>query len=115
MSLMDSLLGQIGSNVDISSIASQVGIDPELAQQAVAALGAAHGQDGDTLDDASAATGLDSGTLSQIVDHLGGTGALGQLAQAMQNHPDADSLLSLATGGGSGGLAGFAGSLFGGD
>ena len=49
MSILDSLLGAAGQNLDVAGIASQLGIDPSVAQTAIAALGAAHGQDGDTV------------------------------------------------------------------
>jgi hypothetical protein len=39
MSLFDSLLGQLGSNVDVGSIAQKFGVDPETAQTAIAAWG----------------------------------------------------------------------------
>ena len=95
MSLLDSILGQVGGNIDIAGIAAQVGIDPALAQQAVAALANAHPQPGNTVDAAAAQTGLDAGTLGQIVSSLGGEGALGQISQAMQDHPQAASLMNL--------------------
>ena len=59
---------------------------------------------GSTVDGAAADTGLDSGVLGQIVEHIGGEGALGQFAGLL---------------GGEGGgimdkLGGLAGGLFGG-
>ncbi len=116
MSLLDSLLGQAGQNIDVAGIAEKFGIDPATAAQAVAALGAAHAQPGDTVDTASDQTGSDSGTLSGIAQELGGSAGLGQLNQAMQDHPQAAGLLSQFTGGGEGGgggLLGFAEGLFG--
>ncbi len=107
MSLLDGILGQVTSNVDIANLAAKVGISPEQAEAAVGALAKAHPQPGDTVDTAAAETGLDSGILSQIVGHIGGEGSLGQFA----------SLLGAAGGGEGGGLmdklGGLAGGLFG--
>ena len=125
MSLLDSLLGQAGQNIDVAGIAGKLGIDPSIAEQAIGALGAAHSPSNDTSDTVDAAagqTGIDSGTLSQVADELGGSAGLGQLSQAMQNHPQAAGLLSMFTGGGDdsgdnagGGFLGMAAGLFGKD
>jgi len=116
MSILDSLLGAAGQNIDVAGIASQVGIDPSVAQTAIAALGAAHGADGDTVQAAASATGIDADTLNQVVGALGGTDGLGQVAQALSSNPDAvKSVLGAVSGGDASGLAGLAGSLFGGN
>lgn len=80
MSLLDGLLSQVNSNVDIKNLAAKVGISPEQAEAAVAALAKAHPEPGSTVDGAATATGLDSGVLGQIVEHLGGENALGHFA-----------------------------------
>ncbi len=114
MSLLDSLLGQAGQNIDVAGIAEKFGIDPAIAAQAVAALGAAHSQPGDTVDTAAGQTGIDTGTLSQIAQELGGGEGLEQLNQAMQGHPEAAGLMSMFGGDDSGGgLLGMAKGLFG--
>ncbi len=115
MSLLDTLLGQAGQNIDVAGIAQKFGIDPAIATQAIAALGAAHSQPGDTVATASDHTGIDTGTLSQIAQELGGSEGLGQLNQVMQNHPQAQGLLGQFTGGGAsgGGFLGLAEGLFG--
>ena len=66
MSIFNSILGSVGGT-DIENLAAKVGIDPAMAEKAVAALGAAHVQEGDTVKTASAHTGLDASVLSQIV------------------------------------------------
>jgi len=86
MGIFDSILGAVGGT-DIQNLAAKVGIEPAMAEQAVAALGAAHPQEGDTVEAAAAQTGLDPSTLSQIVEHIGGEGALGKYAQVVQEHP----------------------------
>jgi hypothetical protein len=122
MSLFDSLLGQLGSNVDVGSIAQNFGIDPSTAQTALAALGQAHNEPGDTVDGAAAASGLDPELLSGIAQHIGGEGALGQLAQGIASNPQLVSGVLGAFGqqgetgqaGGLGGLLNAASGLFGG-
>jgi len=48
------------------------------------ALAHSHTQAGDTVEGASAATGLGSDVLSQVVSHIGGEGSLGQFASLLQ-------------------------------
>ena len=93
MGLLDSILGQVGSPHDIANLAAKVGIDPAVAEQAIAALGAAHHEPGDTVAGAAAKTGLDIGTLSQIVEHIGGEGSLGKFANILKDHPQAAGIL----------------------
>jgi len=87
MSLFDSLSGLLGQSVDVGEIAGKLGIDPAVATQAVAALGAAHDQPGDTVEAAAAQTGIDTDTLNQVVGALGGHEGLSQVAQILQNNP----------------------------
>lgn len=118
MSLFDSILSQVTSNVDVANLAAKVGIDPAMAEKAIAALGAAHPQPGDTVTAAAASTGLDPSVLSQIVGHIGGEGSLGQFAQMIAQNPQAASLLGGLDKDGDGNplndLAGMAKGLFGG-
>ena len=120
MGLLDGILGQLGGNVDIGGIAGKLGIDPSLAEKAVAALGQAHPEPGDTVEAASAKTGLDSGTLNQIVEQLGGEGGLGKLSGMLKDNPQAASILGMLDRDGDGnplndlgGLADMAKGLFG--
>ena len=103
MALFDQILGQVRDHPEIINMAAKVGIDPKLAEQAVAALGAAHQEPGDTVQQASAQTGLDAGTIGQIVEHIGGEGSLGQFASMIDQ--DGDGPMDE--------LAGFARKLFG--
>jgi len=123
MSLFDSLLGQLGSNVDVGSIAQKFGVDPETAQTAIAALGQAHQEPGDTVETAAANTGIDPSVLSGIAQQLGGEGALGQIAQHLSDNPQMlQSVMGMFGGGqqgegaqgGLGGLLGAASGFFGG-
>lgn len=105
MSILDGILGQVNSNVDIRNMAAKVRITPEQAEAAVAALAKAHPQPGNTVDSAAASTGLDTGTLDQIVGQLGGEGALGHLSGLLEG--DAGGIM--------GKLSGLTGGLFGGN
>jgi hypothetical protein len=104
MALFDDILGKIGDHPEITNMAAKLGIDPKLAEQAVAALGEAHQQPGDTVQEAAAKTGLDSGVISQIVEHIGGEGSLGQFATMLDQDGDGNPLDD---------IAGFASKLFG--
>jgi hypothetical protein len=117
MSILDGILGQLGGNVDIGNLAAKVGLDPAMAEKAVAALGAAHPQPGNTVETAAANTGIDSGTLSQIVAHIGGEGSLARFSQILHEHPQAASVLGQLDRDGDGNplndILGAAGKLFG--
>lgn len=83
MGLLDGLLGQLGSNVDIANLASKIGLSTEQVESAVQALGIAHPQPGDTVETAAANTGLSTDVLQQIVGHIGGEGSLAQFASLL--------------------------------
>ncbi len=85
MSLLNGLLGQLAGNVDVENLAQKVGISPEVAEQALQALGAAHHEPGDTAETAAASTGLPVDQIQQIIGHIGGEGSLGQFADLMKN------------------------------
>jgi hypothetical protein len=110
MSLLDGLLGQLGQNVDVANLAAKVGLDP--------ALGAAHPQPGDTVATAAAQTGIDSGVLAQMVEHIGGEGALGNFASLIAANPQVAGIAQMLDRDGDGNpindLAGMASGLFGG-
>lgn len=95
MGIFDSIMQQV-SGTDIEKLAAKVGIDPDMAEKAIGALGVAHTQDADTVEAAAAQTGLDSSTISQIVEHIGGEGSLGHYAQMIQDQPEILSGLSSA-------------------
>lgn len=95
MGILDGLLGQVASNVDVAGLAAKVGITPEQAESAITALGKAHTAPGDTVQTAANATGLPSDTLQQIITHIGGEGSLGRFASMLAEH-----------GGGAGGILG---------
>ena len=96
MSVFDDVLKAIhGAPDDVTNLARQVGIAPEAAEKAIAALGHAHQMQGDTVTAASAATGLPKGTLNQIVESIGGEGSLGEFARMVVDNPQAAGLLQM--------------------
>jgi ATP phosphoribosyltransferase regulatory subunit HisZ len=93
MSILNSILGKVSGDATVQNLAAKVGLSPEQAEQALAALAHAHTQDGDTVQTASQNTGIPSDTLSQIVQHVGGEGSLGQFASLLEAQGGASSLL----------------------
>ena len=117
MGIFDSILGQVSEHVDVANMASKLGIDPAMAEKAIAALGQAHHEPGDTVAGAAAKSGLDSGVLTSIVAQIGGEGSLGQFAQMLKDNPQASGILGSLDKDGDGNplndLAGMAKGLFG--
>lgn len=83
MGLLDGLLGQVAGNVDIQNLAQKIGLSPEQVESAVQALGIAHPEPGDTVTSAAQSTGLSPDILNQIVEQIGGEGALGRFASLL--------------------------------
>jgi ATP phosphoribosyltransferase regulatory subunit HisZ len=95
MSILDSLLSQVSEHVDVKNLASKVGLKPEQVETAVASLAKAHPAPGDTVATAAASSGIEQGKLSQIVEQIGGEGALGKVSQMLN---DDQSLLGKVSG-----------------
>ena len=84
MSLFDGILKKIvGAPDDVRNLAQQLGIDAGQAEAAIAALAHAHQMHGDTVELASANTGIDTDVLSKIVEQIGGEGSLVEFANAV--------------------------------
>ncbi|MBW8754999.1 MAG: hypothetical protein JF595_12770 [Sphingomonadales bacterium] len=117
MSILNSIFSQFGQDVDVGNMAEKLGIDPAVAEKAIAALGQAHQEQGDTIEGAAAKTGLDTGVLSQIVEHIGGEGSLAEFARMLKDNPQASGLLGMLDRDGDGNplndLTGMAKGLFG--
>ncbi len=94
MGIFDSILGQVSEHADVGNMATKLGISPEIAEKAIAALGQSHAEPGDTIQGAAAKTGLDTGMLGQIVQQIGGEGSLGQYADMLKS-PQAASILNM--------------------
>lgn len=95
MGIFDSIIGQVSEHADVGNMAAKLGISPEIAEKAIAALGQSHAEPGDTVAGAAAKTGLDTGILGQIVQQIGGEGSLGQYAQELAKNPQAVGILGM--------------------
>lgn len=104
MGLLDGILGQMGDNPVVTNLAEKIGLSPEQVAQAISALGAAHGEPGDTVAGAADSTGLSPDVLQQILGHLGGEGALARIGGLLGGDGQE---------GGLGNLGGMLGGLFG--
>ncbi|MFV0643077.1 MAG: hypothetical protein ACK5NN_01025 [Sphingomonadaceae bacterium] len=94
MSVFDEVMKRVGGAPDdVSNLASKVGIDPDLAEKAVAALSQAHQMEGDTVEIAAAKTGIDQNTISTIIEQIGGEGSLMAFANAVKDDPSSFSKL----------------------
>ncbi|TIX51794.1 hypothetical protein [Alteraurantiacibacter aquimixticola] len=118
MSVLDQVLKGIGGAPDdVANLAEKVGISPDQAEKAIAALGRSHQMQGDTVELASAQTGLDAGILSTIVTQIGGEGSLTHFASMLENNPQAKGILDMLDRDGDGNplndIAGMAKGLFG--
>ena len=103
MALFDQLLGAAQNHPTVKNMADKLGIDPAQAEQAIAALGEAHHQPGDTVAQAADKTGLDAGVLQQIVEQIGGEGSLERFSQILDQDGDGNPFDD---------IAGFASKLF---
>lgn len=88
MALFDDILGKVSGHPELVNMAAKLGISPEQAETAVAALGEAHHEPGDTVQLAAAKTGLDAGVLSQVVEQIGGEGSLTRFTQMLDADDD---------------------------
>lgn len=96
MSIFDQVLKSIGGAPDdVTNLAAKMGIDPVMAEKAIAALGHAHQLEGDTVEAAAAKTGLPTGTLNQIVEAIGGEGSLMEFANMVAKNPQAAGILQM--------------------
>lgn len=104
MGMLDGLLGQLGGADQIGKIAGQFGLSEEQVQTAMAALGKAHAEPGDTVASAAQSTGLSADTLQGILGQIGGEGTLGQIAGMLDRDGDGNPVDD---------IMGMAGKLFG--
>ncbi|MEK6541918.1 MAG: hypothetical protein AABZ45_07355 [Pseudomonadota bacterium] len=104
MGLLDGLLGQLGVADQLAGLASKVGLSEDQVRTAMAALGQAHPQPGDTVATAAATTGLSADTLTNLVNQMGGENALSSISGMIDRDGDGNPLND---------LAGIAGKLFG--
>ena len=88
MGMLDAILGQLGGSEQIAKMAGQFGLSEQQVQMAMAALGKAHVEPGDTVASAVQSTGLSADTLQGILGQIGGEGALGQIAGMLDRDGD---------------------------
>lgn len=97
MSLLDGILKNIGGAPDdVANLAEKIGIDPAMAEKAIAVLGKTHQQDGDTVELAAQETGLDTGVLNTIIEQIGGEGSLANFASMLDSDGDGNPLNDIA-------------------
>lgn len=104
MGMLDGLLGQLGGADKIADLAAKVGLSEDQVKTAMAALGKAHPEPGDTVSDAAATTGLSMDKLQDLVGQIGGENALGKISSMIDRDGDGNPLNDLTS---------IAGSLFG--
>lgn len=93
MSILDGILKNIGGAPDdVVNLAKQVGLDPAMVEQAIAALGKTHQMDGDTVTLAAEKTGISPDILSQVVTAIGGEGSLTNFASMLDQDKDGNPL-----------------------
>lgn len=94
MSLLNGILSQVSDDATVENLAAKVGLSSDEVERAVTALGAAHGQEGDTVTTAAEQTGIPQDKLQEIVGHIGGEGALGRFASLLNEGGAAGGVLS---------------------
>lgn len=104
MGMFDGLLEQLGGSDQLAGLAAKVGLNEEQVASAMAALGKAHPEPGDTVAGAAASTGLSMDKLQDIVTQIGGENALGKISAMIDRDGDGNPLNDLSA---------LAGSLFG--
>ncbi len=104
MSLFDSILGAAHDHPTVKNLAEKLGIDPAMAEKAIAGLAEAHHKPGDTISGAAAKTGIDPGILEQVREQVGGEGSLARFMQILDADHDGNPFDD---------IAGAAGKLFG--
>ncbi|WP_379922162.1 hypothetical protein [Erythrobacter sp. R86502] len=93
MSIFDGILKNIGGAPDdVVNLAHKLGIDPKMAEQAIAVLGKTHTMDGDTVGLAAEKTGMSPDILNQIVAAIGGEGSLTNFASMLDRDGDGSPL-----------------------
>ncbi len=92
MALFDDILGKVSGHPELGNLAARLGLSQDQVERAVAALGEAHQQPGDTVRQAAAKTGLEAGVVAQIVEQIGGEGSLARFAQMLDQDGDGSAL-----------------------
>ncbi|MEM7702882.1 MAG: hypothetical protein AAF251_13160 [Pseudomonadota bacterium] len=81
MSILDGTLAQTsGAANSVLGLAKTVGMDAAEAEKAIMSLTHYHCRDGDTVANTARATGLETATLSSVVEQIGGADGLTTMA-----------------------------------
>lgn len=96
MSIFEQILGAAHDHPTVKNLAEKLGIDAATAERAIAALTEGHQAEGDTLDVAADKSGLDTGILSQVMEHVGGEGSLTGFTQMLDKDHDGSPLDDIA-------------------
>lgn len=81
MGMFDNLTGLAG-NLDLAELAAKVGLSEAQVQQALAALGQAQAQPGDTAENTANASGLPLEKVQELLAQISGGDLIGKLGQA---------------------------------
>lgn len=104
MGVFDAILSRVSEHADVGNLADKLGLDPADVERAIAALGIAHQQPGNTAQLAAGKTGLDVATIQKIIEAIGGEGSLSHFADEISGNPSV--VNRLFGGDGSGSLLG---------
>ncbi len=96
MGMFDGLMEQLGGSDQLAGLAAKVGLNEEQVATAMAALGKAHPEPGDTVEGAAASTGLSMDKLQDIVTQIGGENALGKISAMIDRDGDGNPLNDLS-------------------
>lgn len=88
MDFLNNIVGQLGGVDKIAGLAKQVGLSEEQVKAAMAALGKAAPEPGDTVTSAAQSTGLPMDKLNELLTQVGGEGALTKLTGFLDQDGD---------------------------
>ena len=83
MGIFDSMLSQLGTNVDAQEISERLGLPAERIERAIAALAAAQSRPGNRVHTAASSSGIPADQLQLIVEQLGGEDSLSRFASLL--------------------------------
>lgn len=88
MDFLNNIVGQLGGTDKIASLAEQVGLSEAQVKAAMAALGKATPQPGDTAASAAQSTGLPLDKLQDLLAQVGGEDALKKIGGFLDRDGD---------------------------
>ncbi|GGB63803.1 hypothetical protein [Blastomonas aquatica] len=88
MDFLNNIVGQLGGTEKIAALARQVGLSEAQVQSAMAPLGKAAPQPGDTVTTAAQSTGLPMDKLHELLTRVGGEDALKKVSDFLDRDGD---------------------------